>query len=257
MVQQNIVQDRLQDLFPVHYRNGNILMINADCMDVMAHIQDNEAELSCVDPPYGIGEDGDKTIYGKSGKGKTFKECKLHEKKSWDDSIPDEKYFNELARVSKNQIIWGGNYFTEFLRPTKAWVFWYKKITNPNNHTHSDGEMAWTSFNSITRMVAIDWIGFGYINSGEKKIHTSQKPVALYKWLLTRYAKYGDRILDTHGGSGSIVIACHDLGHPIIWVEKDADYYRDAVKRFKTHASQQQLFTPSDVKQPDKQINLL
>ena len=90
-----------------------------------------------------------------------------------------------------------------------------------------------------------------------KTIHVCQKPVALYKWLLSRYSHTGELILDTHGGSGSIVIACHDLGFPIIWVEKDADYYTSAVKRFKTHASQQQLFTPLDVKQPDKQINLL
>lgn len=244
--------DRIEARFPDSYRNGNVLMIHGDCMDVMAEIGEKEIPLAIVDPPYGIGEDGDKTIYGKSGKGSTFKECKLHEQKSWDDTIPDEKYFNELARVSKNQIIWGGNYFTEFLRPTKAWVFWYKKITNPNNHTHSDGEMAWTSFNSITRMVSIDWIGFGYINSGEKKIHTSQKPVALYKWLLSRYAKPAELILDTHGGSGSIVIACHDLGHPIIWVEKDADYFRDAVARYKTHASQAVLFEPVEIMKEQK-----
>jgi site-specific DNA-methyltransferase (adenine-specific) len=221
-------------------------------MDVMAEIGEKKIPLACVDPPYGIGEDKDKTIYGKSGKGKTFRECVQHKEKQWDKAIPKKEYFNELFRVSKNQIIWGGNYFTDFLFPTKSWIFWYKKITNPNNHTHSDGELAWTSFKEITRMVAIDWIGFGYINSGEKKIHTSQKPVALYKWLLSRYAKPTELILDTHGGSGSIVIACHDLGHPIIWVEKDADYYRDAVSRYKTHALQAVLFEPVEIMKEQK-----
>lgn len=234
-----------------------IEMLHADCMEYMAGLPDKAFELAIVDPPYGIGEDGDKTIYGKSGKGNTFKECKRHEQKNWDNTIPDVKYFSELVRVSKNQIIWGGNYFTEFLRPTKAWVFWYKKITNPNNHTHSDGEMAWTSFNSITRMVAIDWIGFGYINSGEKKIHTSQKPVALYKWLLSRYAKPGDRILDTHGGSGSICIACHDLGYDLTWMEKDADYYKAACERYKNHASQETLFDNAELTNQSKQVELI
>ena len=234
----------------------SVTMLNMDCTEYMAGCADKAFELAIVDPPYGIGEDDDKTIYGKSGKGKTFIECVKHDKKEWDKSIPSKEYFEELKRVSKNQIIWGGNYFTEYLSPTKSWIFWYKKLTNPNNHTHSDGELAWTSFNCITRMVAIDWIGFGYINSGEKKIHTSQKPVALYKWLLSRYAKPGDKILDTHGGSGSICIACHDLGYDLTWMELDADYYAAACARYKTHAAQATLFEPETIRQT-KQGELL
>jgi site-specific DNA-methyltransferase (adenine-specific) len=208
---------------------------------------DNYYDLAIVDPPYGIGQDKNKTIKGKSGKAKTFKETVYHVSKEWDNSIPDKLYFDELFRISKNQIIWGGNYFTEYLRPVKAWIFWYKKLTNPNNHTHSDGELAWTSYESITRMVSIDWIGFGYINSGEKKIHTSQKPVALYKWLLTNYAKPGDKLLDTHSGSGSFRIAAHDLGFDLDSCELDPDYYRDNEARFQNHIKQGELFNSDEI----------
>ena len=220
-----------------------------DCMEYMKGLPDNAFELAIVDPPYGIGEDKNKTIHGKSGKAKTFKETVFHESKSWDSSIPSEEYFTELQRVSVNQIIWGGNYFTEFLRPVKAWIFWYKKLTNPNNHTHSDGELAWTSFKAITRMVSIDWIGFGYVNSGEKKIHTSQKPVALYKWLLKNYAKPNDKIIDTHIGSGSIRIACHDMGFDLTGCELDPDYYAAQEKRFNAHIQQQSLFPIDEIQE--------
>jgi site-specific DNA-methyltransferase (adenine-specific) len=203
-----------------------------DCMNIMKNFKYNNV-LAIVDPEYGLNEDDDKTIYSKAGKGMTFKRKeKKFKKKNWDNKIPDKKYFDELFRISKNQIIWGGNYFTKYLNPTKAWVFWYKKITNKNEKNHSDGELAWTSFNKITKFVAIDWIGFGYINSGEKKIHTSQKPVALYKWLLQNYAKSGDLIFDSHVGSGSLRIACYELGFDFIGVELDEDYWEAQEKRF-------------------------
>jgi site-specific DNA-methyltransferase (adenine-specific) len=211
-------------------------------MEFMKDKPENYYDLAIVDPPYGIGEDKNKCIYGKSGKAKTFKKIQYHQPKDWDKKIPDKIYFDEIKRVSRNQIIWGGNYFTEYLYPTKSWIFWYKKKSNPNNHTHSDGEMAWTSYKTITRMVSIDWIGFGYINSGEKKIHTSQKPVTLYKWLLTNYAKPGDKILDTHSGSGSLRIACYDLGFELDSCEIDPDYYRDNQARYQKHIQQNELF---------------
>ena len=229
--------DRLQTRFPEHYRHGNILMIHGDNMDLMAELSDKEIELAIVDPPYGIGMDG-----GKRGKA-TYK------KKEWDESAPSQEYFKELFRVSKNQIIWGGNYFD--LCPSQ-WIIWDKLN---GDSFFADGEMAWTSFSSPMKIFKHAYIG--RYNPEPLKIHPTQKPTALYKWLLSRYAKTGDRILDTHGGSGSICIACHDLGFHLVWIELDKDYYTDAVKRFKTHASQQQLFTPLDVKQPDKQINLL
>jgi site-specific DNA-methyltransferase (adenine-specific) len=222
------------------------IVYNCDCMEFMKDKTDNYYNLAIVDPPYGIGGDKNKTITGKGGKAKTFKETIYHEPKSWDNSIPDKKYFIELNRISKNQIIWGGNYFTKYLHPVKAWIFWYKKLTNPNNHTHSDGELAWTSFKAITRMISIDWIGFGYINSGEKKIHTSQKPVALYKWLLQNYAKPGQKIFDSHVGSGSIRIACHDMGFDFEGCEIDKDYYDAQEKRFQAHIQQNELFKKTE-----------
>jgi site-specific DNA-methyltransferase (adenine-specific) len=223
------ILNRIEARFPDSYRNGNVLMIHGDCMDVMAHIQDNEAELSCVDPPYGI---GDKFKGGKTGK-MNFNEIV---NKEW-DYAPGEKYFNELVRVSKNQIIWGGNYFN--LPPTRCFIVWDKLVSE--EFSLAMAEFAWTSFDRLAKIFRLSTPKTG------NKIHPTQKPIALYKWLLKNYAKPAELILDTHGGSGSIVIACHDLGHPIIWVEKDADYYRDAVARYKTHASQAVLFEPVEI----------
>jgi len=174
---------------------------NCDCMEFMKGIPDKYYELAIIDPPYGIGFDGNTTVKGKSGKASTFTDKQHHIKKEWDVSRPTDEYFAELQRVSKNQIIWGGNYFADLLPPQKGWIFWDKKITNANNTNFSDGELAWTSFNCILRRFTYDWIGFGYLNNPqrEKKIHPTQKPVALYKWLLKNYAKEGDKILDTHG----------------------------------------------------------
>ena len=227
MIQSNIMQDRLQELFPVHYRNGNILMINADCMEVMKHIKEKEAELACVDPPYGIGMDGGKRQYSE------------YERKNWDTAIPDKKYFSELFRVSEHQIIWGGNYFG--LPPFKCFLIWDKTL---HGNTYADGEMAWTSFNKVARIFTLN------ICFNRDRIHPTQKPVALYKWLLSRYAKPGDKILDTHGGSGSICIACHDLGYDLTWIELDEDYYNAACKRYKDHALQETLFSPEEIRQP-------
>ncbi len=218
------LQDRLQELFPVHYRNGNILMINADCMEVMKHIQDNEAELSCVDPPYGIGMSKNPVR-------------QLHEKKEWDNAIPNQKYFVELFRVSKNQIIWGGNYFS--LPASQGFVIWDKM--QPENFSLAMCEFAWSSIQSPAKIFKQSVL----LENG--KIHPTQKPVALYKWLLSRYAKPGDKILDTHGGSGSICIACHDLGYDLTWMELDEDYYKAAVARYKNHAAQATLFDPAEL----------
>ena len=232
MVQPNIMQDRLQELFPVHYRNGNILMINADCMEVMKHIKEKEAELSCVDPPYGIGADNHA---GQQNHGWT-----QWDKKEWDSCTPKKEYFDELFRVSKNQIIWGANYFTQFLPASMGWVFWDK---GQRGFSLADGELAFSSYKKALRV-------FQFSRAEalqEGKIHPTQKPVALYKWLLSRYAKPGDKILDTHGGSGSICIACHDLGFDLTWMELDADYYKAAVARYQNHAAQATLFEPAEL----------
>jgi site-specific DNA-methyltransferase (adenine-specific) len=238
---------RIEAKFPDSYRNGNVLMIHGDCMDVMAEIGEKEIPLAIVDPPYGIGASDVKR--GGQQHGNALAPSKQYEKKDWDTMPPPKEYFDELFRVSKNQIIWGGNYYS--LPVSSAWVFW-DKVTG--NNGYADGELAWTSFDSALRMFRFEWHGMlqGNMKNKETRIHPTQKPVALYKWLLSRYAKHGELILDTHGGSGSIVIACHDLGHPIIWVEKDADYYRDAVARYKTHASQAVLFEPVEIMKEQK-----
>jgi site-specific DNA-methyltransferase (adenine-specific) len=217
---------------------------NMDCMDGMAQFPDKYFELAIVDPPYGIGVDGNTTVVGKSGKASTFSSIQHHEKKQWDTKRPPRKYFDALQRVSKNQIIWGGNYFADLLPAKKGWVFWDKKITNANNTNFSDGELAWTSFNCILRRFTYDWIGFGYLNNpqGENKIHPTQKPVKLYEWLLMNYAKQGDKILDTHVGSASSLIACHNMGFEYWGFELDEDYYKAANERLNAVKAQMKLW---------------
>lgn len=219
---------------------------NEDNMKLMARYPDKYFDLAIVDPPYGIGFDGRyKPTQGKSGKSNTFnKEKILYKKGGWDNKRPSMEYFNELKRVSKNQIIWGGNYFADLLEPKKGWIYWDKKITNANNTNYSDGELAYTSFDCILRKYTYDWIGFGYLNNPQKqkKIHPTEKPISLYEWLLMNYSKGGDKILDTHLGSGSIAIACHNLGYDLTACELDKDYFNDAIKRIEQHKSQQRLF---------------
>jgi site-specific DNA-methyltransferase (adenine-specific) len=220
-------------------------MINADCMEVMNHIKNKEVELSCVDPPYGLCVDGVNPIANKSGD----QNHNYDHTKQWDDYIPNELYFTEIMRVSKNQIIWGGNYFLDYLGFCKAPIIWDKLN---GESMFADGEFAWTS-PGLPRNLKIfrhQWCGaFKDSERGAVKIHPTQKPIALYKWLLSRYAKPGDRILDTHGGSGSIVIACHDLGYDLTWMELDKDYYEAACERYKDHASQAVLFEPQEIRQ--------
>ena len=221
-----------------------ITITNEDNMLLMARYPDNYFDLAIVDPPYGIGFDGNTTVKGKSGKANTFSNKQHHEKKGWDNERPSDEYFTELKRVSKNQIIWGGNYFADLLEPKKGWIFWDKKITNANNTNYSDGELAWSSFNCVLRRFTYDWIGFGYLNNPqkEKKTHPTQKPVQLYSWLLKTYAKEGDKILDTHLGSGSIAIACHDYKFDLTACELDKEYFDKAIQRINNHTAQTKLF---------------
>ena len=201
---------------------STITMIHGDCIAFMAACEDNAFELAIVDPPYGIG----KRL--SQGAGKLKNSALQNMNSSW-DVAPNKQYFNELERISKNRIIWGGNYFD--LPPTRCVLCWDKKQFMP---TFSRWEMAWTSFDEPTKL---------FENTGkETRIHPTQKPVALYKWLLDNYAKPGDRIIDTHGGSGSSVIACIDKGFDMVWIEKDADYYAAAVLRVERFNSQQDLF---------------
>ena len=209
----------------------NITITNEDNMELMARYPDNYFELAIVDPPYGIGIDGQKKSINKNPKHNR----KEHTQKNWDNAIPTEEYFNELKRVSKNQIIWGANYFTEYLKATKAWIFWYK---GQRDLTMSDGEMAWTSFETVTRQFELNRASL----IAQNTFHPTEKPYKLYKWILDKYAKQGDKILDTHLGSGSIAIACHDYGFDLTACELDKEYFDKAIERITNHTSQIKLF---------------
>ena len=213
-----------------------IEMLHTDCMGYMATLPDKAFDLAIVDPPYGIGAGAESF---KNGTSKTKKP--YYRKNDWDNNAPNNKYFEELQRVSKNQIIWGGNYFPcLWVNGCRGFIFWDKTI---HGNSYADGEMAWTSFDTVARYFREN---IAQTNS-EGRIHPTQKSINLYKWLLSRYAKPGDKILDTHGGSGSICIACHDLGYDLTWMELDADYYKAAVARYKNHAVQATLFDPAEL----------
>lgn len=208
-------------------------------MELMARYPDKYFDLAIVDPPYGIGF-GSFNRTNRDSAGNRFKADK-YKNSDWDKSIPETEYFKELVRVSKNQIVWGGNYFP-FLweNGCKGFIFWFKRQPVSN---FSKGELAWTSFNKPAN--CFDFAYFGGIEGktkAESKIHPTQKPIDLYKWLLDEYAKPGDKILDTHLGSGSIAIACHDYGFDLTACELDPDYYQAAMKRLKNHQSQVKLF---------------
>ena len=214
-------------------------IILGDCLEVMKQIPDKSIDLVLTDPPYGIGYDGNTTIHGKGGKSSTFKNKEqAHKKFNWDNETPQKIFFDEMIRVSKNQIIWGGNYFTDKLPVSRGWLYWDKKISNPNNITHSDGELAWTSYGKRLIKYSVDWIGFGRINSGESNLHPTQKPEKLFKKILLDYSKEGQTILDPFAGSGTTAIACHDLKRNFICIEKEPEYHRIATDRYNTHKAQ-------------------
>jgi len=225
----------------------NMNITNEDCMELMARYPDKYFDLAIVDPPYGININKhrikDKNVYktGFNKYGASISHKKDYGDKIWDENIPDDNFFKELIRVSKHQIIWGGNYFAHKLPQSFGWIFWDKDTSGSD---FADGEIAWTSFKKPIRKVFWRWNGLLQqdMTNKETRIHPTQKPVALYKWLLHNYAKAGDKILDTHLGSGSIAIACHDYGFELTACELDAEYYDAAIKRIKNHVSQQKLF---------------
>ena len=205
----------------------DINLYQGDCMDLMRQYPDKYFDLAIVDPPYGIGMDG-----GNVG----YKGLNNLKKKNWDKEIPSDEYFQELFRVSKNQIIWGGNYFG--LPPTRCYLVW-DKGEGFYNRTYAECELAWTSFDKNTVKFKRDPLAKGDYHN---KIHPTQKPVQLYKWLLQKYAKEGDKILDTHFGSLSIGIACHDLHFELTACELDKEYYELGKNRLMWHQKQLNLF---------------
>ena len=198
-----------------------------DCMDGMAQFPDNYFELAIIDPPYGIGMDG-----GNVG----YKGFNNFEKKDWDKEIPNDEYFAELFRVSKNQVIFGGNYFG--LPPTRCYLVW-DKGEGFYNRTYAECELAWTSFDANTCKIKYDPLAKGDYKG---KIHPTQKPIDLYRFILLNYAEKGMKILDTHAGSCSSVIACIDGGFDWIAFELDEDYYKAALQRINNHVRQFDIF---------------
>jgi|TARA_Y100000310_G_scaffold24302_1_gene23307 site-specific DNA-methyltransferase (adenine-specific) len=196
-----------------------ITITNEDNMELMSRYEDNYFDLAIVDPPYGIGISSNPVR-------------QKHNKKKWDNNIPQKEYFNELFRVSKNQIIWGGNYFD--LPPTQGFFIWDKK--QPHDFSLAMCEYAWSSLQKPAKMWSLS------VLKEKGKIHPTQKPVELYEWLLLNNAKEGDKILDTHLGSGSIAIACHNRKFELVACELDKDYYDAAIKRIKNHVSQITIF---------------
>ena len=218
-----------------------LTITNEDNMELMARYPDKYFNLAIVDPPYGLG-------------GVNFSTSKkLHKEKEWNKIIPTKEYFNEIYRVSKNQIIWGCNYYENNIKHVGRIVF-DKKIPNHGMQNFSDCDLASQSFDRTIKLFKHEWRGNvqggkmnikneeDIINNIEKRIHPTQKPVALYKWLLDKYAKQGDKILDTHLGSGSIAIACNDLGFDLVGSELDKDYFEALNNRFQKHIQQQSLF---------------
>lgn len=206
-----------------------INITNEDNMELMKRYPDNYFDLAIVDPPYGI-----KASSGSSTNGTMRKKIASGEIKGgdWDNKTPNETYFKELMRVSKNQIIWGGNYFE--LSPSKCFLIW-DKGESIYGRDFAECEMAWASFDKCARIYKL------FPNQVDR-IHPTQKPIGLYKWILDRFAKEGDKILDTHLGSGSIAIACHDYDFELTACELDTDYYNSAIKRITNHIGQQKLF---------------
>jgi len=200
---------------------------NMDCMEALKEFKDNEFDLAIVDPPYGLGK---RTTDGGSKRNTQTKFMDDIRRSNWDDSTPTKEYFDELKRVSKNHIVWGGNYFK--LHSYRTFVVWDKMTYIP---TMSQVEIAVTSFDSPARLVKINSNQFD-------RIHPTQKPVKLYEWLLMNYANEGDKILDTHLGSGSIAIACHNLGFDLEGYELDKEYFDSATKRLKEHQQQIRMF---------------
>ena len=200
-----------------------IKIIHGDCLEYMATLKDKAFELAIVDPPYGI------KVNHNMGR-RSGDISSDYKKVEWDDEPPTKEYFKELFRISQNQIVWGANHFMDLIsRRSPCWIVWDKKFSN--EVSFASCELAYTSFDSVTKR-------FEYSSSRKDGIHPTQKPVALYQWLLKNYAKQGDKILDTHLGSGSSAIAADIMGFDFVGIEIDEDYYKAALDRFNRHKQQ-------------------
>ncbi len=224
-----------------------------DCMEAMKQMQDKAFELAIVDPPYGIGETAKRALTRAraTSKWNNAKPVIYVGNDEWDNEPPPKEYFDELFRVSANQIIWGANYYPQYLTRSMGWIAWYKKGQNPNSD-FSDCEFAYTSFWRASKLFDFPWVGFGAVNAKEIRIHPTQKPVALYEWLLRNYAKPGDKILDTHLGSGSSRIAAYNMGFEFVGYEIDPYYFAAQEERFQAHISQVRFSDLKEEEQPEQ-----
>ena len=212
-----------------------IELLNMDCMDYLRDCEDNAFDLAIVDPPYGVKRD--KGFDGFGGFGKPI--ARTQYQGEWDSERPTKEYFDEVRRVSVSQIIWGGNFFADLLPAGTHWIFWDKVQTMP---TFGDGELAWT--NSTRKSIKKHVLEYnGLLGRELTRIHPTQKPVKLYDWLLSNYAKEGDRILDTHLGSGSSAIAAHYGQFDFVGIEIDEDYFNAAKARFEAETAQLDIFS--------------
>ena len=209
-------------------------LLNIDCMEYMKTCEDNAFDLAIVDPPYGINYDKEQNKQAENERISNGGKWKKYHDTNWDSNVPTNEYFNELKRVSKEQIIWGGNYF--FNVNLTGVIIWNKGA----NGIFKEGEMAKTSINTF----AIHYISRAdaYINKCDSKIHPTQKPTQLYEWILMHYGKEGDKILDTHLGSGSSAIACHNRGFKLWACELDKEYFDASIKRIKQQTAQTTIF---------------
>ena len=210
-------------------------LYNIDCMIGMKEFPDNYFDLAIVDPPYGLKQNTHRAK-SRTNLAKTTD----WGSSDWDESIPDPEYFKQLFRVSKNQIIWGGNFMIENLKNTSCFLIWNKN----NSGNFADAELAWTSFNTAVRIFNYTWNGMLQedMKNKEKRIHPTQKPIQLYKWQLKNYANPGMKIIDTHGGSCSSAIAFIDFGCKWIVFEKDKNNYNNGQKRINQYKSQLKMF---------------
>jgi site-specific DNA-methyltransferase (adenine-specific) len=210
-----------------------------DCLEAMRVMPDNAFELAIVDPPYGIGEDGSKGVRTSPSRPNSYKRKQKYEDKGWDKSVPNKEYFNELLRVSKHVVVFGANHFIENIPSANSscWIVWDKKNEGTD---FADCELAWSNMKTAVRKYRIH--KFDATRGGKDCIHPTQKPVKLYEWILLNYAKEGDKILDTHFGSGSHGIACGNLGFDLDCYELDPDYFHAAHKRIESHFLQLNAF---------------
>jgi site-specific DNA-methyltransferase (adenine-specific) len=236
-----------------HYKTDTLDLRLMDCMELMKEYPDKHFDLAIVDPPYGIGETGQRNLTGDRPTVK-WKNPKSQQYKTFDDSCPpSDEYFAELRRVSKDQIIWGGNYFTGNLPPSKGWIVWDKKA-DIKEHL-SMCELAWSSFDKKCNKFEYLWAGFKKAEQIER-IHPTEKPINLYRWLLANYAKEGMKILDTHLGSMSHAIAAHYGGVHLTGCELDPDYFAAGIARVKAETAQMDMFADAPIIAQPEQLLL-